>query len=233
MKLLTVVRLGVILGLAAASFPTQGRGQVVPSPYRFIDSRQEAGPLLAFVSPGTGRFGYGPKPGLALGGRYGIHLGGPIGAEGVVLLLPTNRDLIDPGRVEGDRVVGEVPSHLLLLDARLRLSLTGDRTWNGLNPILFAGGGVGFDLAGESSEEDALLLEQDHFEFGTSFEGVMGAGVRWFASDRFLVRADLGLYLWQLESPPGFREAARGFEGVAEKEWVSGPSFSLGAAFHF
>jgi hypothetical protein len=150
----------------------------------------------------------------------------------VVLFLPTNRDLIDPGRVEGDRVVGEVSSHLLLLDARLRLSLTGDRTWNGLNPIVFAGGGVGFDLAGESSEEE-ILLEQDRFEFGTSFEGVLGAGVRWFTNERFLVRADLGLYLWELESPVGFRDASRGFEGVAEKEWVSGPSFSLGAAFHF
>jgi hypothetical protein len=232
MKLPNVVRLGVTLSLVVASLPTQGRGQVVPSPYRFIDSRQEAGPFLAFVAPGKGRFGYGPKPGLALGGRYGIHLGGPIGAEGVVLFFPTNRDLVDPGRVEGDRVVGEVSSNLLLLDGRLRLSLTGDRTWKGLNPIIFAGGGVAFDLAGESSEEE-VLLEQDRFEFGTSFEGVLGAGVRWFASERFLVRADLGLYLWQLKAPEGFRDPARGFLGVGEKEWVSGPSFSLGAALHF
>ena len=65
--------------------------QVVPSPYQFIETRQEAGPFLAYLDQGTGRFGYGPKPGIAIGGRYGIRLGGPLGAEGVITYLPTSR----------------------------------------------------------------------------------------------------------------------------------------------
>ena len=128
--------------------------------------------------------------------------------------------------------MGDVSAQVLTADARLRLSLTGDRTWRGLNPYFLAGGGVAFDLAGESSEEE-VLLEADRFEFPASFEGVLGAGVRWFATESILLRTDFALYLWQLKSPTGFRDPERGFLGVAEKEWVSGPSFSLGVAFHF
>jgi hypothetical protein len=207
-------------------------GQTVPSPYQFIETRQEAGAFLAYLNPGTGLFGYGPKPGIAVGGRYGIHLGGPVGAEGVVTYLPTTRDLIDPGRVAGDRVVGDVPAHVLIADVRLRLNLTGDRTWRGLNPHLFAGGGLAFDLAGKSSEEE-VLLEDDRFEFPRTVEGVAGAGLRWFATESILFRADFGLYLWRLKAPEGFKDPQLGLEGVAENEWVSGPSLSLGVAFHF
>lgn len=222
----------VILGLMALWPAAPSRGQEVPSPYQFIETRQEAGPFLAYLNQGTGRFGYGPKPGIAFGGRYGLHLGGPIGVEGVITYLPTTRDLIDAGRVEGDRVVGDVPAHVLTVDARLRLSLTGDRTWRGLNPFFIAGGGMAFDLAGSSSEEE-VLLPDDRFDFPTSFEGVLGAGIRWFATERTIIRSDFAIYLWQLKSPNGFRDPTRGFTGVAEKEWVSGPSFSLGVAFHF
>ena len=207
-------------------------GQEIPSPYQFLETRQEAGPFLAYLSQGTGRFGYGPKPGIAIGGRYGIRLGGPVGVEGALTYLPTSRDLIDPGRVAGDRVVGDVSAQVLAADVRLRLSLTGDRTWRGLNPYFFAGGGMAFDLAGESSEEE-VLLPDDRFKFTTSWEGVFGAGFRWFATERILLRTDFALYFWQLQSPIGFRDPTRGFVGVGEKEWVSGPSLSLGVAFHF
>ena len=226
------ISLVAFLGLTTLCPSTSVRGQEIPSPYQFVETRQEAGPFLAYLSQGTGRFGYGPKPGIALGGRYGLQLGGPIGVEAVLTYLPTTRDLIDPGRVPGDRVVGNVSAHVVAADARLRLSLTGDRTWKGLNPSVFAGGGMAFDLAGVSSDEE-ILLPDDRFEFNTSFEGVLGAGVRWFATEGILLRGDFALYLWQLESPEGFKDPERGFVGVAEKEWVSGPSFSLGIAFHF
>jgi hypothetical protein len=184
------------------------------------------------MSPGTGRFGYGPGTGIALGGRYAIQIGGPFGLEGVVGYLPTTRDLVDPGRDEGDRVIGEVDANIATIDARLRFSLTGPRSWHGLAPFVLAGGGVAFDLAGEDPAEEILLMD-DRFEFGTSFIGILGGGLRWFPSERILFRADASLLLWQLKSPRGFRDIERGFQGVEEKEWVSGPSLSAGFAFRF
>ncbi len=221
-----------LVGLLTGLMPHQAEGQSIPSSYRFFETKQEAGIFLGVTSQGTGRFGYGPSPGPSVGARYGIHLGGAFGLEGVFGFRPTTRDVVDPTRVEGDMVVGEADAKILSFDARVRFSLTGDRSWKGVNPFVFIGGGIAWDAAGES-EGDALVLPRDRFEFGARFITALGGGVRWFLTERFLIRADLALTMNRLETPEGFLDPERALTGVAEKEWVSGPSFSIGAAFHF
>ncbi len=211
---------------------TPAAGQSVPSHYRFIETRQEGEIFLTHMAPGTGVFDYGPGPGVALGGRYAIRLAGPVGLEGTVTYLPTQRSLIDPGRDEGDRKIGEVESRVLASDIRLRFNLTGDRTWRGLAPFAFGGAGIAFDLAGEEAAEETLLLD-DRFEFGRPIVGVFGGGVLWLPSGRVQLRADAGVLLWQLRAPKGYRDPSRGLEGVDKREWVSGPTFSLGFAYRF
>jgi hypothetical protein len=220
--------------LPAGFSPAVALGQSIPSPYRFVENRHEAGVFVGYASPGTGRFGFGPSPGTSLGMRYGIRLGGPFSLDAAVAYLTTTRDVIDPSRAEGRRVVGEVDAGIATLDARLRFSLTGDRTWNGISPFVFMGAGGAFDMKGESDvEADLLELENDRFRFRPTFLGLLGSGVGWHPSERLMLRADVSLFMWRLKTPPGFRAAEREFEGVGEKEWVSGPSFSLGAAFRF
>ena len=221
-----------VIGLSLLTVTEEIGGQTVPSPFAFLEKRQEAGGFLGSMSPGRGRFGYGPGPAIAMGARYAIRIGGPFGLEGAASFLPTKRDLIDPGRDEGDRAIGEVASHIVTVGARLRFSFTGDRTWHGISPFLFTGGGVAFDVAGEDQAEEALLAD-DRFEFGTSFQGALGGGVRWFPGERFVFRGDLSLSIWRLKTPRGFRDPERGFTGVEEKEWASGPSLSVGVGFRF
>lgn len=220
--------------LLASASPSPALGQSIPSPYQFIENRHEAGLVAGYTSPGTGRFGYGPAPGPTLGLRYGIRLGGPFSLDAVASYLSTTRDVIDPSRAEGNQVVGEVDAGVVTLDARLRFSLTGDRTWHGLSPFVFAGAGGAFDAVGASDTEAELLeLENDRFRFRPTFLGILGSGAGWYPSERITVRADVGLLIWRLKTPPGFRDPARELTGVGEKEWVSGPSFTLGAAFRF
>jgi hypothetical protein len=221
-----------LAGLFSSLMPHQVEGQSIPSPYRFFETRQEAGVFLGVANQGTGRFGYGPSPGLSVGARYGIQLGGPFGLEAVVGYHPTTRDIVDPTRVEGDMVVGEADANIMSFDARIRFSLTGDRSWRGLSPFALIGGGMAWDAAGES-EADDLVLPGDRFEFGSRFMTVLGGGVRWFLTERILIRADLTLTMNRLETPKGFLDPDRGLTGVGEKEWVSGPAFSIGTAFHF
>ena len=222
----------ISLALMAPLLPGTAVGQSIPSPYRFLDTRQEVDIFMGTMSPGTGRFDYGPQPGTALGARYGINIAGPFGLEGVVTYLPTDRSIIDPGRAVGDFKIGEMPSDVIMLDVRLRFSITGNRSWHGLAPFVLAGGGLAFDGAG-AKEDQELLLADDRFKFGTSFVGILGAGVRWYPGDRFFFRADTQLFLWQLKTPRGFSDPEREFEGVEEKEWVSGPSISLGFGIRF
>ena len=222
----------VMAALLICLDPNPSEGQSIPSPYRFFPDRQEAEAFAGFSNQGTGRFGFGPEPGPIFGARYGIHLGGPFGLEGVVGYNPTTRDVVDPTRDPEDWVVGRADVTLLSADARLRFSLTGDRTWRGLNPFLFLGGGVIWDMAGDS-EVDQLVLPDDRFEFGTRFLALIGGGTRLFLTENFLIRADAGLSLYRLKTPRGYLNTERGFEKVEEKEWVSGPALSVSAGFHF
>lgn len=221
-----------LVGLLAGLMPQEGIGQNIPSNYTFFENRQEAGVFAGVTGQSTGRFGYGPGPGPIFGARYGIHLGGPFGLVGTFGYNPTTRDVVDPTRDEGDRVAGEADATLISADVRLRFSLTGDRAWKGLNPVVFMGAGLIWDVAGES-ETDAQVLPDDQFEFGTRFVAPFGGGIRWILTDKFLLRADVAITMFKLKTPKGFTDPARDLSGVGEKEWVSGPTFSIGLAYHF
>lgn len=207
--------------------------QSIPSPYRFIEKRQEGGAFVGYFSADPGRFGFGPKSALAAGVRYGLELSGPLGLEGVATFVPTERDVVNPARDEGDRVVGEPAEvSLLFIEARLRFALTGRRTWHGIHPYIFAGAGLGLDVQGRQ-QEDEVLLEDDRFEFGTRFIGSTGAGVRLILADRLVIRADAALQLYQLKTPGGFQDPDRNLGTVPDSEWMSGKSITLGLAWLF
>jgi hypothetical protein len=213
--------------LLALLLPDSGEAQTISSPYRYVEQRQEAGAFVGHLSPDRGRFGYGPGPGLLLGARYGLELTGPLALEGVVASFPTTRDVINPAREEGDRIVGEADMALVMLEARLRFTLTGRRTWYRLQPYVVAGGGFAFDVEGVQRDDVVNLEERDRFDFGTKFMGSLGTGVRWLFTDRLGLRAEGLLSLWKLDTPSGYEDPARGFEAVPESEWTNATGFTV------
>jgi hypothetical protein len=205
--------------------------QTIPSPFRFIDSRKELGIYGGWITPGSGRFGYGPQPAFVTGARAGLEFGGPLSIELVLGAARTTRDIVNPARPT-DRVIGETDMMLVGIDGRVKLSLTGQRTWHGLSPHLTAGAGIAGDLEGTSPLE-LELPEEDRFEFGTSFAAQMGGGMRWFPTQTLIVRAEALLHLWRLDAPDGFRDPERGFGDVGDSEWVQGGGFTLGVGYRF
>lgn len=208
------------------------RAQQISSPYRFVETRQELGVFGGYATLNSGRFDFGPESGLVGGARWSILISGPLGFEVVGGLLSGTRSVIDPGRAEGDRVVGEADVLLGSGEGRLTLTLTGDRTWHGLAPYVSMGGGMIFDMGGNEAV-DEILLAEDRFDFGSSFLATAGLGTRLFLSDRIVARGDALFSLYKIDTPPGFSDPARGFEAVEEGEWVSGLhlTFSLGYRF--
>ena len=87
--------------------PRVAAAQTIPSPYAFVEQRQEVGVFAGWVNAGSGRFGYGPKEGLALGLRYGIDLSGPLSFEGSVGVMDGTRDVVTPTLPEGQGAIGE------------------------------------------------------------------------------------------------------------------------------
>lgn len=212
--------------------PAFASAQTIPSPYEYLEKRQEFGLLGGMMDVNTGRFGYGPDGGPLLGVRYAIELSGPIAFEGVVGHARGNRDVVDPGRVEGDRIIGSTGAAMTMIDARLRFSFVGRRMWHRLSPFLSLGGGLAFDT-GASSDLDTVLLPEDVFEFGTSFFGTVGVGNRWFVTETIALRGDATFSLWQLDTPPGYADPARAFESVSDSEWLRGTTFSLSLLYRW
>ena len=218
--------------LVVLALPQAAQAQSIPSPYRFVERKQETGPFLGYMSVDRGRFGYGPGSGPFVGARWGFDLSGPISIEGVAGILTGTRDVMNPGRDEGERKVGEADLRLATVDARLKFSFVGDRMWHGLSPFFVAGGGIAFDLAG-SAPAEGDLEPGDVFEFGTSFVATMGVGTRWFATDRVALRTDALFSLWEIPTPPGFADPTRGFESVDENEWVRGLQITVSVVFRW
>lgn len=216
----------------SVALPASAAAQDIPSPFRYVETRQEVGIFVGSSSISQGRFGFGPDGGTLLGARWGIDLSGPLGLEAVAGAISGSRDVVNPARVEGDRVVGEADALIGTVDARLRFTLTGDRTWHGMAPFLLAGGGIAFDLSG-SDPDDEELEAQDRFDFGTSFFGTLGGGVRVFLNERIALRGDGVFSLWKLETPPGFSDPERGFESVEESQWVNGLHLTLSTVIRF
>ncbi len=212
--------------LALMLVPSWVDAQTIPSPYSYFGAGKEAGPIIGYMSAATGRFGFGPSGGPLMGGRFGIELAGPLSFETVVAVVSGSRDIINPGRDEGERKIGEADASIMMVDARLKFTLTGNRAWHKLAPFWVFGAGMAFDLAGaDLLEED--LEPADRFAFGSSFFGTLGVGNRWFVTDRFGVRADALFSLWKLKTPPGFSDPARPFINVEEGEWARGLSFAI------
>lgn len=213
--------------------------QTIPSSYRFIERGQSASVFGAYIELPTGALDLGPKSGTIFGGRYAIEAGGPVFFEGLMSFLPTTRDVIDPRRQLGDRAIGEADVHLLMVDARVAFSLTGRRTWKRLAPHLFAGIGVAYDMAGGDQIEDVLLPE-DLYRFGLGFTASAGTGARFLLGDRFMVRTDASLKLWQVGTPEGFGAAAKRptdemdpLYAPEQSEWVGGYGLSVSLAWRF
>lgn len=217
-------------GWAATAAPLHA--QVIPSPYRFIETQQEAGAFVGHLSADPGTFRFGPGDAPLVGVRYGIRVNGPITFEGVASYAPTTRAVIDPNRPAGDRKVGQAHVRLAFLEASIQFNVVGERTWRGLAPFTLAGGGVAFDLAGRQESDNAI--DADHrFRFGTTFAGHLGAGLRWFPAERWVVRGDARFTLWQLDAPKGYLRLDRDLGKVEESQWVSGLAVTVGLAFRF
>jgi hypothetical protein len=215
---------------AAAAAPAWS--QTIPSAYRFVDTRQEAGLFAGTSSVAKGRFGFGPAGGLNVGARWGIDLSGPLGFEAAAGVISGTRNIINPAKVIGDLKIGEADQSVATADARLRFTLTGDRTWHGLAPFFLAGGGVAFGFGGDSALDDRLESD-DRFHFGTSFLGTLGSGVRLVLTDRLALRGDALFTLWKIKTPPGFSRASRGFLNVEESEWTSGRHFAVSVLYRY
>lgn len=211
--------------------------QTIPSSYSFIQGRQEVSILSGVLPLEAGSMELGPQSGPVVGARYAIEAVGPLFFEGVVTYSPTQRSVIDPRRARDDWSIGESPVHLLMADARLDFSLTGRRTWRRISPHLYVGAGLASDLASEG-ELDRNLLPEDVYDFGTRITASGGSGLRLSLTRKLMLRAEVGMTMWKINTPGGFDDSTKRPENEQEdpllrSEWVRGYGLTLGLGWRF
>lgn len=230
----TLAFLALLAGIV--STPTPAAAQTVPSPYDFIDTVHEVETYVGYLTENRGILDMGPGGGPLVGGRYAIKLSGAFALEGHGYLISTDRNVFDPSLDDDSNLVllGTSSSLVGGLEGRLRLTLTGDRTWHRLAPYLSAGGGVASDLRARSDlEEDHGLGNNERFTFGPSFLGALAGGTRWLPTDNLSFRLEGGMKLWRLGVPAAFRQLEFEDISVPEQEWVGVGTVELGLSWRF
>ncbi|GMR12100.1 MAG: hypothetical protein BMS9Abin29_0288 [Gemmatimonadota bacterium] len=214
--------------------PGASAGQVVSSPYRFLESKQEVAFFVGTSDPNPGQLEIGIGSATVYGGRYSVDVGSTLTMELGTTVFAGNRKVRDPRRARGDRQIGVSDLTVATLEARFRLNLTGHRSWHRLRPFVLVGGGLAFAASDDKTIEDAVELPAtDRFSFGNRFTAVAGGGIAIHASPRFTIRLDASLNLWKVTTPPGFTDLSRDFGPLPESEWIGAPAFTVGTAIRF
>ena len=223
-----------ILLLIAVAHSTAA-GQVIPSAYTFVENGQawEISGGKSDLNPG--RLGLGPRDATTFGGRYAVAFGGAMNLDVDGTLFMSMRHVLDVSRPADDRSLGRADINVFLVDARLRLNLTGQRAWHGLQPFVLFGGGVGFAPSMDRGLEVATTMAADEwYDFGTRFAGTLGGGTSFHISNKISLRLDGVLNLWKILTPLGWRTVENDpLLENPEGEWVSAKTIRLGAAWRF
>jgi|SRR5215831_5739791 len=172
----------------------------------------------------------GPQPGPIAGVQYAWRAGGPAHITGEVAYISSDRNLINPLKSGLARDLGTTTRPLYTADVGLGLSLTGEKSWHHLVPML--GGGIGL-ISDLRSQPDS-----GGFVFGTRFTFNGSLGLRYVPGGKWQIRADLKDRFYTISYPQTYFTAPAGGTAVvtthAERSyWLSNPALTLGLSYLF
>lgn len=221
-----------ILLLIAVSHATAA-GQTIPSPYTFVEHGQAYAIFGGKSDLNPGQLGLGPRDATTFGVRYAVAFGGALNLDADAMSFRSTREVLDVSRPEDDRSIGRTDFNVILINLGLRLNLTGQRAWHGLQPFVLVGGGLGFTVGGfHELELTADMPTEEWYEFGNRFTGTFGAGTSFHISDKISLRLDGVMNLWKIETPVGWLTVDNNpLSENPESEWVSAKTIRLGAAW--
>jgi hypothetical protein len=224
---------GIISALALAVFAGNVEAQVghLPqnSPYRDLETSQEFTLFGGRYAAARDPIGIAPQDGAIFGARYLVHVGGPAFLMARWSHVNSNRLAIDPTKTGTARQLGKKSVSMNLYDVDLALSLTGQKSFHHIVPVVSVGGGIA---------SCGCTVANDPYTFGTPFAFTYGAGLRWIPGGRFQLTADWNHYLYQLKYPTKYYLAptsgtAAVPSGQARSFWKGNRALTIGASLLF
>lgn len=120
--------------------------------------------------------------------------------------------------------VGPVNNDLVLADAGLQISLTGGKTFHGLQPYI--GGTVGLAFG------SAIAADTSGYNFGTKITAGPEAGIRWYPGRRVSFELGGRIVYYRLQYPANFRISVIP-ANASLTEWTAHPWATFGVAWNF
>ena len=194
----------LVIGAALLAPPARAQLGVMPekSPFRDMEYNHEVTILSGWMSAGADPAGVAPRGGPTLGVRYDYHFTGPLFGFVRGLGVLSQRTAVDPGQTLAKRRIGSFTWPVLFIDAGLETSLTGQKSWHGVMPVLSIGLGAYTDLVNGP--------DRGGYEFGTGFLLTFGGGVRWAPERRWQLRAEVYDYLHDVNYPASYLGTVNG-----------------------
>jgi hypothetical protein len=224
----TPIALALLVGAAPAA------AQEIPSPYRFIEYGQDLGTFASRIGTDRGTMNLGPEGGLAFGLQYSFRINDPMALSARATYFATERAIVDTfTTADGElttRSEGSAPLDLLLVTARLQLTLTGARTWHGIAPHVFVGAGLA--VATSEADEPVTVGVDNRYSFGHAFMGQLGFGASIFLAGRWSLRLSVLDDLWQIDAPRGLQDVNL-TPTAPDREWTHNLEISAGLHHHF
>jgi hypothetical protein len=198
------------------------------SPFRDINLGPRIGLYGGWYVGADDEAGILPKGGPILGARFDVHLGGPADIALRLSHVSSQRDVIDPTKSAGQRLVERRDISLGILDLGLAFSLTGAKSWHNLMPMLHGSVGLITDFEGR---------DVGGFAHGTTFTVGYGLGLRYVPpSSRLTFRVDAGSYIYSLEYPTSYYAPSGDGTSVLDQstqraQWRNNWTLSAGLAY--
>jgi hypothetical protein len=163
------------------------------SPYRDANLTSRMGLFAGYYRAAKDPAGVFPQSGPLIGARLDVHVGGPGDIAFRITHIPTKRNIIDPTRAAGERLVEVKDVPLTFADVGLSFNLTGAKSWHNLMPIVHGSVGIVTDFG---------KTDVGGFAHGSTFSIGYGIGMRYVPpKGRLGVRADAGSHLYSLQYP--------------------------------
>ena len=204
------------------------------SPYRDIVSSQGFSLYGGYLAGSRGRVGIGPAGGPVGGVRYDLSIGGPTDVVFGAGYGTLKRFVVDPGADTLTRTTGPVTQPMVLVEAGLKVLLTGRKTWHRLAPYI--GANIGMAFGGNIAQDTS------GFNFNSKFLVGPQLGVHWYPSESITVRLEGRDLFWQLKYPSSFfatparaptQPPVLNTTTDPSSEWIQHPGLLLSIGFAF
>lgn len=198
------------------------------SPFRDLEFKQEATVFGGYYIAGKDPAGVAPQSGPMAGIRYEVTVGGPAQIVARLARVMSERRVIDPLQPVASRDLGVQDWPLYLVDVGMSLNLTGQRSYRGVVPVIYAGVGLASDLDKQ--------VDEDPYNLGTAFAFSATGGLRFVPGGRFQMRADVGTWLYQIKYPTAYYGITSDNTSVLESDqaknfWKRNFGLTLGASY--